>query len=273
MLRGYSMELSPRDTKTMEAARDHLDPGTHVYLTWIPGEDPFSAVPAAVTLRRGGLVPVPHIGARHVESEAQLSEFAARLSGEAGVDRVLIIAGDRDKPAGPYEWSLPVMESGVLQRHGITHIGISGFPEGNPNIPGPVLEKSLTAKVEYGRRTGLDLHIVTQFCFESEPISNWLRALRDQGINIPIRVGLAGPASITTLTRYALRCGVGNSLRALTHGPSFSRLLTERSPEPLVRELAAVIGIDGNLNVQGLHFFVFGGLKKTAEWIKASRTS
>ena len=273
MLRGYSMEISARESKTVEAAADHLDPGTHVYMTWIPGDDPFNAVPAAATLRRRGLVPVPHIGARHVESEKQLSEFAARLHGEAGVDRVLIIAGDRDQPAGPYDSSLKVMESEALQRNGITHIGISGFPEGNPNIPEPVLAEALAAKVAYGRRTGLDLHIATQFCFEIEPVTAWLRSLRDQGIDIPIRVGFAGPASVTTLTRYAIRCGVGNSLRALTHGPSFSRLLTERNPEHLIRELATAIASEDNLHVQGLHFFVFGGLKKTAEWIKASRAS
>ena len=273
MLRGFSMELSPKEMKVIDAAAEQLERGTNVYLTWIPGEDPFLAVPAAAALRRGGMVPVPHIGARHVESEAQLAEFVARLRGEAGVDRVLVLAGDRDKPAGPYDWSLPVMESGILQRNGITQIGISGFPEGNPNIPEPLLTNSLAAKVEFGRRAGLDIHIATQFCFEVPPIIEWLKAVRSSGIDVPVRVGVAGPASLTSLTRYALKCGVGASLRALTHNPSFARLLTEKGPEPIIRELATQLSANGNLNVQGIHFFVFGGFKKTVEWIKASRVS
>ena len=273
MLRGFSMELSPKEMKVIDAAAEQLDRGTNVYLTWIPGEDPFLAVPAAVALRRGGMVPVPHIGARHVESEAQLAEFVARLSGEAGVDRVLVLAGDREKPAGPYDWSLPVMESGILQRNGITKIAISGFPEGNPNIPEPLLSNSLAAKVEFGRRAGFDLTIVTQFCFEVPPIMHWLNTLRASGNDVPVRIGVAGPASIVTLTRYAMKCGVGASLRALTHNPSFSRLLTEKGPEPIIRELGAQLSLNGNLSVQGIHFFVFGGFKKTVEWIKASRTS
>ena len=273
MLRGFSMELSPKEMKVIDAACEQLDPGTHVYLTWIPGEDPFLAVPAAAALQRGGLVPVPHIGARHVESEAQLSEFVARLRGEAGVDRLLVLAGDREKPAGPYDWSLPVMESGILQRNEITKIGISGFPEGNPNIPEPLLSNSLAAKVEYGRRAGFDLTIVTQFCFEVPPIIQWLGTLRASGIDVPVRIGVAGPASLITLTRYAMKCGVGASLRALTHNPSFARLLTEKGPEPIIRELGTQLSLNGNFGVQGIHFFVFGGLKKTVEWIKSSRAA
>ncbi len=273
MLRGYSIEVNPKESKVIDVCADRLDPGTEVFLTWIPGEDPMQMVAAVAKLKRGGLNPVPHIGARHIHSAAQLEEFAARLAGEAGADRVLIIGGDREPPAGPYDSSLQVMESGLLQKSGIRRIAIGAFPEGNPNIPDGVLHEALTAKVNFGRSAGLDLSIVTQFCFAAEPIVDWLKHTRAIGIDVPVRLGLAGPASIVTLTRYAIKCGVGNSLRVLTEKPTFARLLTDKGPEPLIRGIAT--GLDGDaaaFGIAGLHFFVFGGFNKTVNWINATRS-
>lgn len=273
LLRGYSVEVNPKESKVIDVCGARLDPGTEVFLTWIPGEDPMQIVPAAAKLKREGLNPVPHVGARHVQSATQLEEFAARLTGEAGVDRVLIIGGDREQPAGPYDSSLQVMESGLLQKSGIRRIAVGAFPEGNPNIPDGVLREALNAKVKFGRSTGLDLSIVTQFCFAAEPIVDWLKHIRAIGIDVPVRLGLAGPASIVTLTRYAIKCGVGNSLRVLTEKPTFARLLTDKGPEPLIRGIAS--GIDGNaaaFGIAGLHFFVFGGFNKTVDWINATRS-
>ncbi len=274
MLRGYSIEVNPGDSKIVDAAPERLDPGTEVFLTWIPGTNPMDTIAPAAKLRRAGLFPTPHIGARHIESAAQLERFAA-LAAEAGIDRVLIIAGDRDKPAGPYDSSLAVMQSGILQKAGIVRTAIGGFPEGNPNISDPVLAEALTAKVNFARSAGLQLNIVTQFCFDAAPIVAWLREVRSQGIDVPIRVGLAGPAGLIALTRYAIRCGVGNSMKVLTEKPSFAKLLVDKGPEPIIRDVAAGLG-PGNgsalpLGVAGLHFFVFGGFNKTVDWINAQR--
>jgi methylenetetrahydrofolate reductase (NADPH) len=276
MLRGYSIEVNPSESKIIDAAPVRLDPGTEVFLTWIPGTNPMDTVAPAAKLRSAGLFPVPHIGARHIESAAQLEQLAARLAGEAGVDRVLIIAGDREKPAGPFDSSLAVMQSGLIQKAGITRISVGGFPEGNPNISNPVLAEALTAKVQFSRSTGLKLTVVTQFCFESEPIIEWLRGIRASGVDVPVRVGFAGPAGLIALTRYALRCGVGNSVRVLTEKPSFAKLLIEKGPEPIIREVATALG-PGNgselpLGIAGLHFFVFGGFNKTVDWINAQRS-
>lgn len=274
MLRGYSIEVNPGDSKIVDAAPERLDPGTEVFLTWIPGTNPMDTIAPAAKLRRAGLFPTPHIGARHIESTAQLEQFAA-LAAEAGIDRVLIIAGDRDKPAGPYDSSLAVMQSGILQKAGIVRMAVGGFPEGNPNISDPVLAEALTAKVNFARSAGLQLNIVTQFCFDAAPIVAWLREVRSQGIDVPIRVGLAGPAGLIALTRYAIRCGVGNSMKVLTEKPSFAKLLVDKGPEPIIRDVAAGLG-PGNgsalpLGVAGLHFFVFGGFNKTVDWINAQR--
>jgi methylenetetrahydrofolate reductase (NADPH) len=276
MLRGYSIEVNPSESRIVDAALGRLDPGTQVFVNWIPGANPGGILATAARLRRAGLFPVPHIGARHIESATQLERFVGQLAGEAGVDRVLVIGGDREKPAGPYDSSLAVMQTGVLQNFGITRIAVAGFPEGNPNIPDPVLAEALAAKARFARSAGLQMSIVTQFCFESRPIVKWLRRIRAAGIHVPVRIGFAGPAGLLALVRYAVRCGVGNSLHVLKENPSFAKLLIEKGPEPLIRELAAESGPRNGsmlpLGIAGLHFYVFGSFNKTVDWIDARRS-
>ena len=276
LLGRYSIEVNPSDRKALDAAQGRLRPGTEVFLTWIPGANPMHLVGAAARLRLAGLLPVPHVAARHVWSSDQLEQLAARLADEAGVDRILLIGGDRAKPAGPYDSSLAVMQTEVFQKTGITRMAIAGFPEGNPNIPELARDEALRAKVNFAGAAGLQLSIVTQFCFTARPIVVWLQRIRAQGIDNPVCVGLAGPASPATLARYAVRCGLGNSLHVLTEHPSFARLLTEKGPEPIIREIALYGGPERNgglpLGIAGLHFFVFGGFGKTVDWINAQRS-
>jgi methylenetetrahydrofolate reductase (NADPH) len=274
MLRGYSVEISPTNEKVVASAVERLAPGTEVYFTWIPGEDVFRAVAPAGALRKKGLFPVPHIGARHLESFKQLDDLLGQFAGE-GVDRVLLIGGERDVPLGPFDATLQVMQTGLLQKHNILRLGISGFPEGHPKLSEQVLGESTVAKMKYAREIGLEVSIVTQFAFEGEPIAEWLKRLRALGVDLPVRIGLAGPAGIATLTRYAIHCGVGNSIRALTKGASFGRLLSERDPEAVIRDLIAAAP-NGDptappMGIAALHFYTFGGLKKTVEWINAER--
>ncbi len=273
LLRGFSVELNPSDAKTLQAAAERLNPGTEVSLAWIPASNPMDMIAPAAGLKRAGHFPMPHIGARHLESASQLERLANRLS-DAGVDRILVIGGDRATPAGPYDSSLAVMQTGVFQRIGITRMAVGGFPEGNPHIPEKVLNEALEAKLSLTRKEGLQLSIITQFCFRAEPVIAWVRRVRARGIDVPIRVGLAGPASLLTLMRYAVRCGIGNSLHVLKENPSFAKILVERGPEPIIRQLAASTahGDGGQLAIAGLHFYIFGGFRKTMDWIDAERS-
>jgi len=273
LLRSYSIELNPGESKTIQVAAECLEPGTEVSLAWIPGANPMDMVAPAEKLKRAGHFPMPHVCARHLESAPQLQRLAARLS-DVGVDRILIVGGDRTKPVGPYDNSLAVMQTGVFQRAGIFRMAVGSFPEGNPHISEKVLNEALDAKVSFARTHGLQLSIITQFCFKAEPVIEWVRGVRERGIESPIRVGLAGPASALTLIRYAVRCGIGNSLHVLTENPSFAKVLGERGPEPIIRRLAASIG-DGDgrlLGIAGLHFYIFGGFRKTLDWIAAERS-
>src|SRR4051812_35619950 len=205
LFRGWSVEISSRDTRGLDAAADRLPAGTNVYLNWIPGDTHHRSVAAAVKLRTAGLNPVPHVGARHLASFTQLADFLARLAGDANVKQTLVIGGDSDRPVGPFESALQALETGLFEKNGITTVGIAGYPEGNPRISTTALGAALTAKLARIQGGGMQPYIVTQFCFEAPPILDWVAGLRRAGIDAPVRVGLAGPASITTLMKFALR--------------------------------------------------------------------
>ncbi|HEY6239432.1 MAG TPA: hypothetical protein VIW78_01195, partial [Burkholderiales bacterium] len=266
LLAGASLELSSRDPEEIDACADILEPGTSVYISMPPGQTYHGNVALATRLRRTGFRPVPHVAARRIASRQALEEYLARAVGEAGVDCALVIAGDSDRASGPFDSSLALLETGLFQRHGIVHLGIAGYPEGHPKIAASALDAALAAKKGFARRAGLDLQVVTQFCFESEPVLSWTAKMKGHGL--PVRVGLSGPASLPRLLRFAALCGIGNSVRALKARPqAITRLLVEAGPEVVVRGIAGAAG----MTIAGAHFFCFGGLIRTARWLRAVR--
>jgi methylenetetrahydrofolate reductase (NADPH) len=266
LLVGASLELSSRDPAEIDACADLLEPGTAVYISMPPGQTYHGTVALAARLRRAGFRPVPHVAARRIASRDALDEYLARAASEAGVDRALVIAGDSDRPSGPFDSSLGLLETGLFQRHGITHVGVAGYPEGHPRIAAAALDAALAAKKGLAQGAGLDLQVVTQFCFESAPVLSC--AAKIKGYGLPVRAGLSGPASLPRLLRFAMLCGIGNSVRALKARPqAITRLLVEAGPEAVVRDLAR----PGGAPIAGVHFFCFGGLVRTARWLRAMR--
>lgn len=266
LLSGASLELSSRDPAEIDACVDLLDPGAAVYISFPPGQTYHGTVAIATRLARAGFRPVPHVAARRIASREALDDFLARVAGEAGADSALVIGGDRDRAGGAFDSSLDLLETGLFQRHGIVRIGVAGYPEGHPSIALAALEAALAAKIAVARRTGMEISIVTQFCFDAEPILSWAAKARIHGR--PVRVGLAGPASLPRLLRFAAMCGVGNSLRALQARPgAITRLMVEAGPEVAVRDLAR----SAEAPIAGVHFFCFGGLVRTARWLRAVR--
>src|SRR6266704_1568424 len=266
LLAGASLELSSRDPAEIDACGGLLEPGTSVYISMPPGQTYHGTVALATRLRRAGFRPVPHVAARRIASRDALDEYLARAAGEAGVDSALVIAGDSDRPSGPFDSSRALLETGLFQRHGFVRIGVAGYPEGHPKIAETALDTALAAKKVLARRASLDLQIVTQFCFESEPILVWATKMIEH--ELPVRIGLSGPASLPRLLRFAMLCGIGNSVRALKARPqAITRLLVEAGPEVVVRDIAR----PGGAPIAGVHFFCFGGLMRTARWLRAVR--
>jgi methylenetetrahydrofolate reductase (NADPH) len=264
-----SIELSPRDELAGEALRKLVDPGTTVFVNHPPSVTYHDISAACVRLHRAGFAPVPHVAVRRLASFTQASEFLHRAATEAAVDRILLIGGD-NSPVGPFRASLELLATGVVERHGIGHVVFGGYPEGHPAIDPHTLNAALQAKVALARQRGLDVSLVTQFGFEAEPILRWIASLRGLGILCPVRVGVAGPARVATLAKFAVRCGIGASLRALARGhTAFARILTQASPDALIADLVA--GDDASAPIEGLHVFTFGGVRRAAQWIRAAR--
>jgi methylenetetrahydrofolate reductase (NADPH) len=266
LLKVFSVEITPGDEKSLNTAARELPKGTEVFIASLPKGHLDAVVDAAARLRRDGLVPVPHLAARNLASGAQLDELLRRLSAEANVDRALVIGGDRDEPLGPYECSLQLLNSNLLQRHGIGRVYLSSYPEGHPRIDDHRLAQARTEKLAAAEREGFEIGLISQVCFESSPMIDMVRQLRQQGVRHHVRIGLAGPTKAVTLLKYALVCGVGPSIRALREKDSMAKNILGGGTEGLLAELARAQS-DETLAIGGIHFFTFGSLSRTTEML------
>jgi methylenetetrahydrofolate reductase (NADPH) len=261
-----SIEISPRDDFAGEKLRELLDPGTTVFVNHPGSVTHHDIVAACARLRHAGFDPVPHIAVRRLASFTQANDFLQRAAAEAEVKAAMIIGGDPDHPVGPFPDAYDLLASGLVEHHGLRSVAFAGYPEGHPRIASRALDEALRAKVTLARRQGLDVSLVTQFGFDAAPILRWIAALRAQDIVCPVLVGIAGPATVATLAKFAVRCGIGASLRALARGhTAFARILAEAGPDALIGALVA--DEDPGRPIDGLHVFTFGGVRRTAEWI------
>jgi methylenetetrahydrofolate reductase (NADH) len=267
LLASASVEVSSSGNQLKELA-DQFAAGTNVSITFLPGDNYRHNVETAAALRRAGFNPVPHIAAREMLSREALNDFLVRARREADVRRIVLIAGDVIAAKGPFKSSHDVAASGLIEAHGITSVSVAGYPEGHPYLEGAHPFEALAAWRDWGRRSGVRVDVVTQFCFESGPILSWIGELQTLGIDLPVTIGLAGPATLATLTKFGLRCGIGNSMRALRGQISrFGRLLTDNGPDDVVRGLLAAPPA-ATAPAAGFHLFPFGGLRKAAQWLR-----
>jgi methylenetetrahydrofolate reductase (NADPH) len=268
-MRGRSIEVPRLEAADLHALKGALPAGTQVFLTAVAGRPASDRIEAAARLRALGFEPVPHIAVRDAASRQALGDLLARLAAEARVRKLLIVGGDQAHRKGPFGSAIELIESGLLQRHGIAEIAIAGYPEGHPRLPREQLERALIAKLEAADQTGLPATIVTQFGFEPAAVLAWLRRLRALGIEHPVRIGMAGPTDLSTLLRYARRCGVGASASGLARGAGLVKhLLGASAPDRIIRALAEARA-EGQLGRIAAHLFSFGGAGATARWATA----
>jgi methylenetetrahydrofolate reductase (NADPH) len=267
LLSSASVEISSRGHQVAQL-REHFAEGTDVTITFLPGDHYRHNVETATALRRAGFNPVPHIAAREMPSRDALDDFLARARGEAAVSRILLIAGDVVAAKGPFRSARDVCNSGLLEAHAMTSVSVAGHPEGHPYLDLPHALNGLKAWRDWGRQAGARVDVVTQFCFESGPILQWIGELDRAGIDLPVIVGLAGPATPATLTKFALRCGIGNSMRAMrAQIGRFGRLLTDTGPDDVVKGLRCAPAA-ATASIAGFHLVPFGGLRKAGDWLR-----
>ncbi len=264
-LSSYSLEATRPTADELARLRDIAPAGMALYLSRVPAETMREQADTVAAVQRAGYEPVAHIAARRVTSEQELRDFLARVCGEAGMRRALVIAGDSAQ-LGPYADALAVIQSGHLQDAGLNEIGIAGYPEPHPSIPAEALHAAMQDKIAAAVEAGLRLHIVTQFSFDGSAIVGWLQALRARGVTAPVKVGMAGPTKLTSLLRYAARCGVKASVQGLASGAAAALAgqvgRQNVGPDRIVEALAAAEG----LGDAAPHYFSFGGLNDTARY-------
>lgn len=270
-LKDYSIEVMPRTAEKVDNFRDLLPAGTRVYIAHIEGTPIEDMVKTAKRLSEDGYAVMPHFPARIIKDAATLENWIAQYQGEAGVNQALLLAGGVDKPHGDFHSSMQLMETGLFDKAGFTHLHVAGHPEGNKDIDpdGSMsnVNEALSWKQEFSKRTDAQMALATQFAFEAKPIIDWANSVKDSGIDIPIHIGIAGPAKLQTLIKFAIACGVGPSLKVLQkRAMDVTKLLLPYEPTEVLSELAAYKAANPEFNITNVHFFPLGGIKTNANW-------
>ena len=269
-LKGYSIEVMPRTAEKVEDFRALLPRGTRVYIAHIEGTPIEDMVATAKRIAGEGFDVMPHFPARIIHDKATLADWIARYKGEAGVKQGLLLGGGVNTPAGDFDNSMQLIETGLFD--GFDRLHVAGHPEGNKDIDknggDRIVLQALKWKNDFANRSNAKMAIATQFCFEAAPVIAWADRLAAEGITLPIHIGVAGPAKLQTLIKFAISCGVGTSLRVLQkRAMDVTKLLLPYEPTEFVTELAAHKAANPNFGIEQVHFFPLGGIKTNAAWV------
>ncbi len=270
-LQGFSIEVMPRTAEKVADFRTLLPAGTRVYIAHIDGTPIDEMVATAARLRAEGFEPMPHFPARSIPDRATLTDWVARYRGEADVREALLLAGGVAEPRGDFHCSMQLMESGAFD--GFARLHVAGHPEGNrdidPDGSDRAVMEALRWKQAFADRTDATMALATQFCFDAAPVIAWVDRLQAEGITLPVHIGIAGPAKLQTLIRFAIACGVGPSLKVLQkRALDVSKLLLPFEPDAIVGALAAHKAANPGFGIEAVHFFPLGGIKATADWTR-----
>ena len=270
-LKGYSIEVMPRTAAKVDDFRDLLPQGTRDYVAHIEGTPIEEMVETAKRINGEGYEVMPHFPARIIKDKATLGDWIARYQGEANVKQALLLAGGVAQPHGDFHSSMQLLETGLFDKAGFTHLNVAGHPEGNKDIDpdGSTknVEDALRWKQKFYETTDAKMALATQFAFEAGPIIKWVEDMSAAGIDIPVHIGIAGPAKLQTLIKFAIACGVGPSLKVLQkRAMDVSKLLLPYEPTDVLNELAAHKAANPDFNITKVHFFPLGGIKTNANW-------
>jgi methylenetetrahydrofolate reductase (NADPH) len=267
LARDASIEIGVHDLRYLDASTLFLPRGQRLYVSFLPQQSWDETEHACRAVRRAGFEPVPHIAVRRIPSTQALQRLLYNLVRDAQVREVLLIAGDYKLASGPYASAADVLRAGVLGEVGLERVSFAGHPEGHPTVPLEEIRRAELEKATIAADLGLEATFVTQFFFQPVPFLKWVGEMRARGVRSRIVAGLAGPATIGTLFRFALRCGVGPSIRALgSRARSVTALAAEHGPQHVIRTLAEA-HVASSAGFDGLHFFGFGGYLRTCDWV------
>ena len=272
-LNNFSIEVMPRTAAKIESFNDILPKNTRIYIAHIEGVPIQEMISTAKRIQSEGFAVIPHFPARIIENKVTLEDWIKAYQDEANIDQALILAGGVDKPHGIFENSMQLVETELFNKYNFKNLYFAGHPEGNKDIDPDGTEKNVTDalvwKQKLNERTDINLALTTQFCFDSKPVIKWANELNKNGINIPIHIGVAGPAKLQTLIKFSIACGVGASLKVLhKRAKDIKKLLLPFEPNEFLETLALHKKNNPDFNITNIHFFPLGGIETTSNWIK-----
>ena len=272
-LNNFSIEVTPRAVAKIENLSELIPSDTLVYIAHIEGTPIEEMVKTAKKINEQGYATMPHFPARIIKDKKTLKDWISKYQNEANVKSALLLGGGINKPYGEYDSSIQLIESELFDLAGFEKLYIAGHPEGNKDIDpdGSTknIDQALLWKNEYKNRTDIDMAITTQFCFDSKTVINWANDIKNKGVDIPIHIGIAGPAKLQTLLRYSIECGVGASIKILQkRARDLTKLLLPYKPTKILSELAEHKFNNPNFNIEKVHFFPLGGVKQVTSFVK-----
>ena len=272
-LKDFSIEVTPKAASKIENFSDYLPPKTLIYIAHIEGTPIDDMVQTAKKITDQGFSAMPHFPARIIKNKNVLDEWITRYQNEAGVENALLIAGGSNKPYGEYDSSINLIESELFDKANFKRLHIAGRPEGSKDIDpdgsSKNVDEALSWKNQFSNRTDASMAITTQFCFDSSSVINWANSIKSSGIDLPIHIGIAGPAKLQTLLRYSIECGVGASIGIIQkRAKDLTKLLLPYKPTEILKELAEYKISNTDFNIEKVHFFPLGGVKMVSDFLK-----
>ena len=272
-LDGFSVEVTPKAASKIENFEDYIPSGTLVYIAHIEGTPIEEMVETAKKINNQGFCAMPHFPARIIKDKNVLQDWISRYKNEANVSNALLIAGGANKPYGEYDSSIQLIESELFDKADFNNLHIAGHPEGSmdidPDGSTTNVDQALSWKNEFSKRTDANMAITTQFSFDANSVISWANNIKEAGIDIPVHIGIAGPAKLQTLLRYSIECGVGASIKIIQkRAKDLTKLLLPYKPTNIITELATYKANNPSFNIEKVHFFPLGGIKQVSDFVK-----
>jgi len=272
-LNNFSIETTPNVYNKYNGFSDLLDKSHLVYITYLPDENSQNIITVAKKLKLEGYEVVPHLPARTIKNNSELEKYIANLSEVSGCNKILIIGGGGSQK-GDISSSIDVLKTDLLSKYNFIEVGVAGHPEGSPDINDKEIEKAIIEKNKIALKVDYKMYLATQFFFEATSLIEWEINLKNIGNKLDIHAGIPGPASLKTLISYAKSCGIGNSMRFLSKQAfNITKLASPKTPDKLIYDLAEYKINNNETNLKKLHFYPFGGIKKTTDWLNKLKKS
>ena len=269
LLNNFSIETTPNVYDKYGNFSEFVPLKNSIYVTFLPDEESQRVIETSKKLKNEGYDVIPHLPARTIKNTTDLEKYIGDLSEKAGCNKILVIGGGGNQK-GNISSSMDVLKTELLSKYNFTEVGLAGHPEGNPDISEKDIENAIIEKNSFSRNSDLKLYLANQFFFEAQSLIKWEKKLDLLNNNLEIHAGIPGPATLKTLVGYARSCGITNSIRFLSkQAMNITKLATTRTPDKLISDLADYKALNSSTKLTKLHFYAFGGIKKTSDWLKS----